>query len=605
MNTSPIMSQPTRFAVLWQFVRPKAGILVFAMLLGVLVSAGELASPLATRWILDSLGHTGGSLVVPVALLIGLLVVSALAGWWQAVILGSLAENIVYEARVTMITRYLRARVLPLLSRSPGEWVTRVTSDSVLLREAASSSVIGIINDSVALIGALALMFFLDPVLTGVTIGVAAVVGTGVALLMPAISGMQEDAQAALSDLGGELDGTVRAIKTVKVATAEENQRATLLGHARRSRDHGIRVVRREALVWAATGAGVQAAIITVLTLGAWRVSLGAITVSTLVAFLLYIFGLLGPTSELAHHLTTLQAGMAAAGRIREVEALDTERYPGAGQPGTRPEPDQYDAPPAIAIESVTASYLPGDVPAVSELSLVFPSRGHTAIVGPSGAGKTTVMSLILCFLEPSTGCLRLLGARYDELGPTAVREHITYVEQEAPLLPGTLRHNLGFANPEVDEADMRQVAGELLLDDLIDRLPQGLDTEIRDATISGGQRQRIAIARALLARPRILLLDEATAQVDGISESAIHDAIRKQAARGTVITIAHRLSTVVDADNIVVMDGGRVTAQGTHDQLLATSPLYRRLVTTFTLSSQRTTAEDTSAPLHSSDGGV
>lgn len=591
MSRSPSMSQRARFAVLWQFVRPKAGILVFAMLLGILVSGGELASPLVARWILDSLAETGSSVMAPVGVLAGLLVVSALVGWWQAVILGSLAEDIVYDARAAMITRYLRARVLPLLSRSPGEWVTRVTSDSVLLREAASSSVIGIINGSVALTGTLVLMFFLDPVLTGVTIGVVAVVGAGVAILMPAISGIQEQAQAALSDLGGELDGTVRAIKTVKVATAEENQRTILLSHARRSRDHGIRVVRREALVWTATGAGIQAAVITVLALGAWRVSLEAITVSTLVAFLLYVFGLLGPASELAHHLTTLQAGVAAAGRIREVEALDTEDDSELPHPGTRYVADQHGAPPAIEIESVTASYRPGGTPAVSDLSLVFPSRGHTAIVGPSGAGKTTVMSLILRFLEPSTGRLRLLGVPYDELRPAAVRASITYVEQESPLLPGTLRHNLGFANPDVDGADMMRVVRELLLDDLVARLPQGLDTEVRDATISGGQRQRIAIARALLARPRILLLDEATAQVDGISESAIHDAIRNQAANGTVITIAHRLSTVVDADNIVVMDDGRISAQGSHEQLLASSPLYQRLVSTFTLSSRRATS--------------
>lgn len=144
----------------------------------------------------------------------------------------------------------------------------------------------------------------------------------------------------------------------------------------------------------------------------------------------------------------------------------------------------------------------------------------------------------------------------------------------------------------------MMQVLRQLLLDDLVEALPNGLDSELRDATISGGQRQRIAIGRALLARPSILLLDEATAQVDGISETAIHDAIRSQAARGTVITIAHRLSTVVDADTIVVMDGGRVTARGTHAELLSTSPLYRKLVATFTLRPpSEVTAEDHYTP--------
>lgn len=586
MSTTDLKQPQTRLAVLWGFVRPKAGTLGFAMFLGLVVTSAELANPLVTRWVLDSLAEGTTSLLAPAGVLLGLLIVAALVSWWQAIILGSLAEHIVYDARASMITRYLRSRVQPLLGRSSGEWVTRVTSDSVLLREAASSSVIGIINGSIALVGTLIFMFVLDPVLTAVTLGIVVVVGTGVALLMPAISGMQERAQAALSDLGAELDGTVRAIKTVKVATAEETQRTVLLGHARRSRDQGIRVVRREALVWTVTGIGIQAAIIAVLALGAWRVSVGAISVSTLVAFLLYVFGLLGPVSELARHFTTMQAGIAAAGRIREVDALEPEDDPGltpSGRGSTDPLPG-----PVIELDGVTAAYLPGRTPAVTDFSLSFPSRGHTALVGPSGAGKTTVMSLILRFLEPTSGELRLMGVPYEALSPAQIRDQITYVEQESPLLPGSLRRNLAFAGSEVAEADMLHTLGELGLASMVDDLPDGLDTELRDATISGGQRQRIAIARALLARPRILLLDEATAQVDGISESAIHDAIRRQAASGTVITIAHRLSTVVDADTIVVMDGGRITATGTHDQLLSSSPMYRQLVETFTLRPSR-----------------
>ena len=319
-------------------------------------------------------------------------------------------------------------------------------------------------------------------------------------------------------------------------------------------------------------------------------------SVSTLIAFLLYAFGLLGPIMELSANLTSLQSGIAAAGRIREVDQLPLEQ--GADAAGPARVADAEGAPsasalslasPVLELRGVTARYRPEGAPAVQDIELTIPRRGHTAVVGPSGAGKTSLLSLVLRFIEPEAGELRIDGMPYRDLSARQVRERLAYVEQETPVVPGTIRENLLFANPAAGDDAVRRVLAEIRLDDAIARLPEGLDSPLSDTSVSGGQRQRIALARAILADPDVLLLDEATAQVDGITEAAIHDAIRRRARDHAVVTVAHRLSTVIDADQIVVMDAGRIVARGTHTELLETTPLYRGLVEALSLETAAT----------------
>lgn len=573
-------AQPTTLSVLWGFVRPYRGKLAYAVALGLGVSAAELATPLVTRWVLDAIGMPGSRFGGPVLLLAGLILVGAILSWRQWIVLGTLAENVVYDARGGMVRRFLRAKLLPLQARSTGELVTRVTSDTVLLREAASSSAVGLVNSTVTVVGTLLLMLYLHPLLGAVAIGAMVLIAVIFAVLMPAIGQAQEDAQGALGSLGGSLATTLRAIKTVKMAKAEERQGDALVALAGQSRRHGLRAIRREALVWSVTFSGVQAATLVIVCGGAYLVAGGQLGMSTLVAFLLYSVGLLGPAMELSTHLTTLQAGIAAAARIRDVQSLDPEQSAG---PGSSVRPCESDGP-AIALDRVSARYHPTGPAVLRDIDLAVPRRGHTALVGPSGAGKTTLFALILKFIEPESGRLSMAGTAYSDLGIAGVRERIGYVEQDSPLLPGTLRDNLVFANPAAVQPDIDTVLRQLQLSDLVDALPRGLDTDIAAATISGGQRQRIALARALLAGPDVLLLDEVTAQIDGLSEAAVHDVIRSQAADRAVLTIAHRLSTVIDADTIIVLDQGRVVDRGRHDELMQRCALYQRLVDALTL---------------------
>ncbi|NMR19077.1 ABC transporter ATP-binding protein [Cellulomonas fimi] len=579
--------------ILLGFARPHRHALGVGLLLALLTTSLGLATPMVTKWVLDSLAEPG-ALTRPVVVLVVLLVLGSVVGLVQWVLMGTIAERIVMDARESLVGRFLRATV-PAVTRQPvGELVTRTTSDTVLLREAASSSIVSLVNGAVALVGTLVLMAVLDLVLLGTTVVAIVVVGILMGLLLPGIATSQQAAQEAVGRLGGTLEGTLRAVRTVKSSRAEERQAHRILVDARAARDHSVNAVRTTAIAWTISWGGVQLAIIVILGLGAWRVSEGLLPVSSLIAFLLYAFNIVGPISELTQSVTQLQSGIAAAARIREVTQLESED--GGGAPATgrdaaddavpvvRPGEgvvvgERRDDVPVVELRDVVAAYGPDAEPAVRGVSFTVPRHGHTALVGPSGVGKTTVFSLLLRFLEPQSGELLLDGRPFRELSHDALRSRFAYVEQETPIVPGTIRDNLLFTYPEASEEELATVLAAVRLDDAFDALPDGLDTSLTSSSVSGGQRQRIALARAILRAPDVLLLDEATAQVDGLTESAIHDCIRDLSTRGAVVTVAHRLSTVIDADTILVMEAGRVRARGTHAELLESDALYRDLV--------------------------
>jgi ATP-binding cassette subfamily B protein len=561
-----------RVQILLSFLRPHWRVMLLGLVLGLLANAAGLAAPLATKQIIDSLGG-GLSLTGPILLLVGLVVLGTAIGLWQWILMGTLAERVVLDARTSIIRRYFAARLAEIVRRPGGELVTRATSDPGLLH-AASSSIVGLINSSLAFVATLILMGVLDIVLLGCTLTAVVVVGALMARLLPSIGEAQRQAQESVGALGGDLDGALRAIRTVKAGRAERRQTERIVASAQEAARHSIRAARRTAGVWTISWSGIQLSIIVILGIGAWRAEAGLLEISSLIAFLLYAFQLMGPISELTQNVTALQAGIAASARIREVQAMETEPSAPPATTGT-PVLDG----PILRFRGVTARYAPGVAPAVQDIDLSVARRGHTAIVGPSGAGKTTLFSLILRFVEPEHGDLLLDGRPYRTLSHDEIRSRLAYVEQETPVVPGTLRDNLLFTHPDATEEEMRAALRAVRLDTKVAALPEGLDTALTAGEISGGERQRLALARAILRTPDVLLLDEATAQVDGLTEAALQECIRAHAERGAVVTIAHRLSTVLDADRIVVLEHGRVRAQGTHAELLAADELYQQLV--------------------------
>ncbi len=584
-----------RLRVLWSFARPHRRTLAAGLVLALAGSALGLGTPMITKWVLDALNDSA-SLTGPVTALFVLLVVGAAVSYRQWCMLGTLGERVVLEARESMVRRFLQATVPALTRRPTGELVTRVTSDTVLLREATAQSFVGLVNGAVMLVGSLVLMGVLDLVLLGTTVAAVAVTGALFALLMPGIGKAQQRAQEHIGLLGGRLEGTLRAIRTVKVSRAEDRAAERIVADARSAAEYGIRAVRQEALAWTVAGSGIQLAIIAILGVGAWRVGAGDLEVSSLIAFLLYAFTLMEPVSTLSQNLTSLQAGMAAAERIRQTTDLTGEDTAGRPARGTSPagpaDADDRAHVPVLELRGVSAAYGPDAGNAVTDVRLAIPRRGHTAIVGPSGAGKTTLFSLVLRFLEPVDGELLLNGRPYRDHSHSEVRARLAYVEQDTPVVPGTLRDNLLLARPDATEEELRRVLRDVRLTDKVDTLDSGLDSPLSSAHVSGGERQRIALARALLRTPEVLLLDEATAQLDGLTEAAVQDCIRSRAATGAVVTVAHRLSTVVDADLIVVMEAGRIRARGTHEELMESDPLYRELVAALRLATTSGAAE-------------
>ncbi|MGK5629330.1 ABC transporter ATP-binding protein [Streptomyces sp. URMC 123] len=551
------------------------------VLLGLLGSTLGLAQPLAAKRVVDDMGQ--GYAVSGPVLVLSLLVVAgaALAGLGHYVLAWS-AESLVCAARRRLTERLLRLRI-PVVERTePGDLISRVTSDTTLLRQSVPQAVSAVFTGTLTTVATVVMMGLLDAVLLCVTLAVVAFVGVLVALVAPRIGRATRHTQEAVGCMGAALERVMGAFRTVKASGAERREARALRRAAERARDAGVRAAAWEGVSATASAVVIQVCFLVVLGVGGARVSSGAIGVSTLVAFLLYLFTLAPRIGQLVEGVGQLQIGAAAAVRIREAEELEAEEpgEPAAGEPG---EPVRGGGPAAVAFDRVRFAYRPG-LPAVHrEVSFCVPARGLTAFVGPSGAGKTTVFSLIERFYEPDAGRVLLDGEDVRHWPLARLRAAIGYVEQDAPVLAGTLRDNLTLAAADATEERLDHVLRLARLDGVLARLPQGLDTEVghRGTRLSGGERQRVAIARALLRRPRLLLLDEATSQLDAANEAALRDTIRDAARDTTVLVVAHRLSTVTTADRIVVMEAGRVRAVGTHAELMTSDTLYGALART------------------------
>ncbi|MFI5657697.1 ABC transporter ATP-binding protein [Streptomyces sp. NPDC051684] len=574
---APGAARPDRLRRLLVHGRPHAPPLVLGGLLAVAGSGAALAMPvMAQHAVRDFAEHRSPA---PALLLLTVIVLAGAALTATGTyLMCRTGEAVVLGARERLVARLLRLDVASVDRLSPGDLLTRATGDTTLLRTALSRGLVDSVSGALTLAGTVVLMGAMDGVLLVVTVLALAATAAALALLMPRIRRAQTEAQEAVGEMGARLDRALQSFRTVKANGAEDRERAAVTGAARRARDKGLTVARWTSASEVSTSVSVQLAFLCVLGVGGARVASGALDVASLIAFLLYLFYLVGPLGQLTEGWTGLTGGMAAVARLAEIEQLPGE----SDLPAERASP----APPGgfgVTFTDVVLRYADDRLPAHDGVTFAAPPHGLTALVGPSGAGKSTVFALLERFYDHDSGLVAVDGRDIRAWPPTELRAAIGYVEQDAPVLAGTLRENLRYAAPDASADEVREALTRTRLDELVDRLPDGLDTPVghRGVLLSGGERQRVAIARALLRRPRLLLLDEVTSHLDAVNEQHLREVVRDLSGHTTVLVIAHRLSTVVDADTIVVLESGRVRAQGTHVELLERDARYAELAAT------------------------
>ncbi|HTE61150.1 MAG TPA: ABC transporter ATP-binding protein [Solirubrobacteraceae bacterium] len=539
--------------------------------LTLLGSAAGVVQPLAAREVLEAVAEDRSVLGWVGALLV-IVVLASVANMLGTFVMERTAEGVVRDARRAIARRILLAPVLQVGRHAGGDLVSRVVADTTLLRGSAGQALSGVVGGMLTVVVSLAMMATIDVVLLGATLAVIVMLGAMVGVLLPRIARDMTASQEAVGALAGRMEPVVRHLRTVKSNGEEDREQHALDMHADEAYAGGVRAARARAIVMAGGDASIQIAFLIALGLGGARAASGAISVPDLIAFLLYLMLLVAPVVLVVAAVTELQNAIAADTRLRPLEALAAERT-------TEPTAATVvGAGPLIAMEDVTVHA--GDREILKGVTLALPAGGVTGIVGPSGSGKTTLLELLCAFRVPNGGVVRVGGRPLAQWPLRALRQELGYVEQDAPIMPGTLAENLRYGAPEASTGALERVLASLGLDRLIEGLPDGLETMVGPGgrPLSGGERQRVAIARALLRRPRVLLLDEASSQLDARADAALRRAVAVAARECTVIVVAHRLATVLQADRIVVLEAGRVRAVGTHAQLCAGDELYRSL---------------------------
>lgn len=561
---------------LWRRITPHRRVLTLVGVLTLLSAVVSLAQPALIRQVVAGIGEDRDVRGL-VAAVVAVVLLGSVLSATTTYLLPRVGLDVVLVARRDLSRHLLRLPVAVLDQQRIGDLLSRVGADTTLLQAAITGGVIQGVSGLVVAVGAMVAMALVDLTLLGVVIGVVAIGVVAMAVLIRRVRRLSAVEQARIGDISASTERALGAVRTVKAARAEARTAAEIGEVATAARDAGERVVRLRAVLAPVSSLATQGAFLAVLGLGGARVAAGDLSVADLIAFVLYLFLLVLPIAQIAQAISQVQQGLAAMERIEEVLSIATEDADDPEHP-----PPAVAAAPRLALDGVRFAY-DDQHEVLRGVSFEVPAGSRTALVGPSGAGKSTLLGLLERFADPTDGSIRLDGVDLRDLPRSVLRRRLGYVEQEAPALAGTLRDNLTLVAPDVPDERLMAALSAVHLDALVRRTPAGLGAEVgeRGIRLSGGERQRLAIARALLDGPDVLLLDEPTANLDALNEAAMAAAIDAVSERRTVLIIAHRLSTVRHADQIVVLEDGRVRATGTHEELVETDALYAELAAT------------------------
>ncbi|WP_234899416.1 ABC transporter transmembrane domain-containing protein [Ruegeria lacuscaerulensis] len=558
-------------------MKPYKLLMIGATMALILTASMTLTLPLAVRRVVDNFRIEDGELLDWYFLAaLGIAGVLAIGTGIRYALVTRLGERVVADIRKAVFDRVIGMSPEFYERIMTGEVLSRITTDTTLIQSVLGSSVSIALRNMLMFIGGLVLMLLTSAKLTAMVLLLIPLVVVPILVLgrrLRVISRENQDWIAASSGNAGEALG---AVQTVQAFTHEQASRAQFGEMTETSYEVSLRRIQTRAVLTVIVIFLVFSGIVGVLWMGANDVRNGVMTEGVLIQFVIYSIIMAGSVAALSEIWSELQRAAGATERL--VELLNAQ--------DTVNDPTQAKALPApvrgeIRFDGVTFRYpARPDVVALDQMSLTVSPGETVAFVGPSGAGKTTVIQMIQRFYDPDAGGVSLDGVDLRDLDRSEFRRHMALVPQDPTIFAASARENIRFGRLDATDAEVEAAARAAAAHDFISALPEGYDSFVgeRGVMLSGGQKQRIAIARAILRDAPVLLLDEATSALDAESERAVQGAVDQMRAGRTTLIVAHRLATVKKADRIVVMDAGQIVAQGTHDDLVAQDGLYARL---------------------------
>ncbi len=561
---------------LWPFLRPYRSLLLAALVALIVTAAISLILPVAVRRVVD--GFNEGSLLLNAYFMaalafIGLLAVGTALRYYLITRLG---ERVVADIRKAVFNRVITLSPAFYERVLTGEIISRITTDTTLIQSVIGSSISVALRNFMILIGGMAMLIWTSAKLSGLILLVVPLVIIPLVVMGRRLRALSRENQDWIAASSGAASESLLAAQTVQAFTHEGATRNHFSEVTERSFDAALKRVGVRSAMTAIVIFLIFAGVVGVLWVGARDVYAGNMSVGALVQFVIYAIMVAGSTGALSEIWGELQRAAGATERLAELlSAEDPLTDPANPVPLPRPVTGRID------FEDVTFHYPSRpDMSALEDVTLSIKPGETVALVGPSGAGKTTIIQLIQRFWDPERGAVRLDGIDLRDMARSDFRQAIALVSQEPTIFATTARENIRFGRLDASDAEIEAAARAAHAHDFLMSLPNGYDSFVgeRGVMLSGGQKQRIAIARAILRNAPILLLDEATSALDTESERLVQDAVDRLSESRTTIIVAHRLSTVLKADRIIVFDQGRIVQQGRHDELVAQSGLYQRL---------------------------
>ena len=556
----------------WRLLASAAALLVAA--------GGVLAIGQGLRLVIDQGFADGDPQMLDRALLatVAMVLILAVASASRYYLITWIGERLAADLRRLVFHRLLTLEPDFFERNGAGEIQSRLTADTTVLQNLFGSALSIALRNAVTLIGALVLLFVTSPHLaTLVVVGIPLIL-VPILIFGRRVRRLSRDSQSRVADVGSFAGESLHAMATVQALGHEAEDRRRYAERVESAFDTAIRRTWQRAWLTGVALLCVFSAVGAVLWQGGHQVLAGEMTPGELSAFVFYAVLAAGAVAAIAEVAGEVLRAAGAAERIFElIDARPQIQAP--AQPTPLPRPPRGE----VSLESVHFAYpCRPEQPALRDVTFTARPGERVALVGPSGAGKSTLLQLLLRFHDPDEGVVRLDGIDLRHLDPTELRACTGLVSQEPVLFTGTAAENIRYGRPDASDTEVEQAARDANAWAFLRELPQGLETELGPSGVqlSGGQRQRMAIARAVLRDPTVLLLDEATSALDPDSERAVQQALDRLMAGRTTLVIAHRLATVTASDRIIVLDRGRIEAVGTHAELQATSPLYRRFCT-------------------------